>query len=262
MAKKRRAPAPGHRTQPLQPTRPRQRSASTPPTKPVRRGTPTWLLLGGVLVAAVAVIGVGFFLSRGGGGAPPTTTPASARPSFNVGPPTATPLVSPPAEPSSSGATVTIQTRKGTIVIQVFDQSSPVAATNFLNLAQAGYYNGLTFHRLVPGFVIQGGDPKGDGTGGPGYTIPDEPIVGQYGRGIVAMARTGAKNSAGSQFFIVLSDGARDDLERFRTYQIFGRVTQGMDVADAIAAMPNAGSAQGNRALDPVAMDSVTVQRP
>ena len=93
----------------------------------------------------------------------------------------------------------------------------------------------------MPGFVIQGGDPKGDGTGGPGYTIPDETVVGEYGRGIVAMARTSQPDSQGSQFFIVLDDGARDALEQFRTYVIFGNVVSGMDVVDEIAAMPNCG---------------------
>ena len=158
--------------------------------------------------------------------------------------------------------TVTITTKLGKIVMQVYDQSAPVAATNFLNLAQAGFYNGLTFHRLVPDFVIQGGDPAGNGSGGPGYTIQDEPVVGQYARGIVAMARTSQPNSQGSQFFIVLDDSARPALDSSSTYVIFGKVTQGMDVVDQIAAMPNSGSASGNAALNPVAMTTVTVTRP
>jgi cyclophilin family peptidyl-prolyl cis-trans isomerase len=177
-------------------------------------------------------------------------------------PPDATPLANPPAEPSGSGVTATIDTRQGKIVIEMFDQTAPVAATNFLNLAEAHFYDGTVFHRLVPGFVIQGGDPEGTGRGGPGYTIPDEPIVGQYARGIVAMARSQLPNSQGSQFFIVLADAARGSLDQARTYTIFGRVTAGMDVVDAIAAMPNAGQTAGNKALDPVAMSSVTVQRP
>jgi peptidyl-prolyl cis-trans isomerase B (cyclophilin B) len=194
------------------------------------------------------------------GGTASTSPTKPARPS--VGPPDATPLANPPAEPASSGVTATIETNLGNIVIEVYDQSSPVAATNFLNLASAGFYDGLTFHRLVPGFVIQGGDPNGDGTGGPGYTIQDEPVVGQYGRGTVAMARTSQPNSAGSQFFIVLSDDARDALEQYRTYAIFGHVTLGLDVVDKIAAMPNKGDAQGNAAVDPVVMEHVTVQKP
>ncbi len=137
-----------------------------------------------------------------------------------------------------------------------------MATQNFINLAEARYYDGVVFHRLVPGFVIQGGDPTGTGRGGPGYTIQDEPVVGTYARGVVAMARTAEPDSQGSQFFIVLDDAAEEALESFRTYVIFGEVTQGMDVADAIAATPNAGQQGGNQALEPVAMDSVTISRP
>jgi cyclophilin family peptidyl-prolyl cis-trans isomerase len=111
-----------------------------------------------------------------------------------------------------------------------------VASENILNLAESGYYDGVGFHRAVPGFVLQGGDPEGTGAGGPGYTIEDEEVVGQYGRGVVAMARTQAPNSQGSQFFIILDDDAEAALEAFRTYTIFGRVVEGMDVVDAIVA--------------------------
>jgi cyclophilin family peptidyl-prolyl cis-trans isomerase len=165
-------------------------------------------------------------------------------------------MANPPAEPASSGVTATISTSLGKIVIQVYDQSAPVAATNFLNLARAGFYNGLTFHRLVPGFVIQGGDPAGNGSGGPGYTIQDEPVVGDYTRGVVAMARSAAPNSQGSQFFIVLDDSVKQRLGK--TYTIFGKVTQGMDVVDKIAAMPNSAEV----AINPVHMDSVVVTPP
>ncbi len=240
--------------------------ASRPRTRPApragaggRRGQRNQPLIWLGVVGVVAVLVVGALavtvLRPGGSGSPAHTLSAS------VGPPNATPLASPPAEPASSGVTATITTKLGTIVIQVYDQSAPVAATNFLNLAQAGFYNGVTFHRLVPGFVIQGGDPLGTGLGGPGYSIQDEPVVGTYGRGIVAMARTGAPNSAGSQFFIVLDDAARPALDKYRTYVIFGKVTSGMDVVDAIAAMPNSGT-PNNTANNPVAMDSVTVTRP
>jgi cyclophilin family peptidyl-prolyl cis-trans isomerase len=127
-----------------------------------------------------------------------------------------------------------------------------------VNLVKAGFYDGLTFHRLVPGFVIQGGDPSGDGSGGPGYTIPDEPVVGRYGRGIVAMARTKLPNTQGSQFFIVLDDSAEADLASANTYAIFGRVLEGMDVVDAIAAMP---TQNGDEAVTPVKILSATVEQ-
>jgi cyclophilin family peptidyl-prolyl cis-trans isomerase len=106
----------------------------------------------------------------------------------------------------------------------------------------------------VPGFVIQGGDPTGTGTGGPGYTIKDEPVTTPYSRGTVAMARTPAPDSVGSQFFIVLDDGARAALESANTYQIIGAVTAGMETADAIAA-----AADAELPSDPVAMTDVSV---
>jgi cyclophilin family peptidyl-prolyl cis-trans isomerase len=138
-----------------------------------------------------------------------------------------------------------------------------VAAENFVNLAEYGYYDGVIFHRIVPGFVIQGGDPTGTGTGHPGYRIPDEPVVGKYGRGIVAMARSSQPNSQGSQFFIVVDDGAERALESARTYAIFGRVTSGMDVVDKIVTAPNDGAVgDGGRPVTPTKMTSVTIKKP
>jgi cyclophilin family peptidyl-prolyl cis-trans isomerase len=162
----------------------------------------------------------------------------------------------------SDGTSATIATELGDIEIELFTSSAPVAATNFITLAEAGFYDCVVFHRLVPGFVIQGGDPDGTGAGGPGYGIQDEPVVGEYGRGIVAMARTPRPNSQGSQFFIVLDDEAELALEQARTYVIFGRVTSGMDVVDRIAAMPNSGEQTGNQAVEPIPMTAVTIQRP
>jgi cyclophilin family peptidyl-prolyl cis-trans isomerase len=157
---------------------------------------------------------------------------------------------------------VKITTAKGSIEISVDGALSPIAAGNFVALASCGFYNGVVFHRLVPGFVIQGGDPTGTGTGGPGYEIQDEPVTAEYHRGVVAMARTQAPNSQGSQFFIVLSDAAARSLVIANSYAIFGEVTSGMETVDAIAAMPNSGEASGNAAIQPVAMDSVTVSQP
>jgi cyclophilin family peptidyl-prolyl cis-trans isomerase len=194
-------------------------------------------------------------------GGPPGRGQAGGATPRRSGPPAATPMTVPLKAATGDGTTATIHTAKGDIVIELFTESSPVSAENFINLAEAGFYTGVVFHRLVPGFVIQGGDPDGTGTGGPGYTIQDEPVVGTYGRGTVAMARTREPNSQGSQFFIVLADEAGDVLESYRTYDIFGQVSAGMDVVDAIAAMPNTGPDE-NRALDPVAMESVTIVRP
>jgi peptidyl-prolyl cis-trans isomerase B (cyclophilin B) len=238
-----------------------------PRRQPPPKRTNTPLVVGGA-VAAVAVLAVlavvlGWIPGVGpGAGASPTPSqrPIASRGSGPFEPPTATPLASPPAQPASTGTTVTIGTQYGDIVIQLFDQTSPVAAQNFANLAEAGFYNGLGFHRIVPGFVIQGGDPEGTGGGGPGYTIEDERVVGDYVRGIVAMARTSAPNSEGSQFFICLDD-LTQRLPKSGGYAIFGTVISGMDAVDAIAAVPLGGTS-GESPLTPVVMTEVTVQRP
>jgi cyclophilin family peptidyl-prolyl cis-trans isomerase len=172
----------------------------------------------------------------------------------------------PTSQPEALGAgetrTVSIETDKGTITLSLKADLSPIAVGNFVALAECGYYDGVVFHRLVPGFVIQGGDPTGTGTGGPGYTITDEPVTTAYHRGTVAMARTPQPNSVGSQFFIVVDDAAKSALASANTYQIIGEVTAGMDVVDTIVAMPNSGQSSGNQALDPVPMTKVTVANP
>lgn len=123
---------------------------------------------------------------------------------------------------------VIIQTAKGQIVIRVFEDV-PQAASNFLLLAGNGFYDSLKFHRVEPNFVIQGGDPNGDGTGGPGFTFADEPVTRDYVKGIVAMANAGP-NTNGSQFFIMLADHP----ELPKKYTIFGAVISGMDVVEKI----------------------------
>lgn len=124
---------------------------------------------------------------------------------------------------------VRIQTDKGDIVFELFADTAPMAISNLVYLTTGGYYNGLTFHRRVEGFVIQGGDPVGDGTGGPGYRFEDELDDDYtYVRGIVAMANAGPDTN-GSQFFIML-----EDYPLPKAYTIFGRVTEGMDVVDQI----------------------------
>jgi len=149
-------------------------------------------------------------------------------------------------------ARATIHTAKGDIKLDVFSDGAPKAATNFLDLARKGFYDGVIFHRVVPGFVIQGGDPTGTGRGGPGYQFDDEPFPGDYQRGAVAMANAGP-NTNGSQFFICLADLAG---RLPRNYTIFGLVTKGMDVVDAIAAEP---TGPADRPLAPVAMSGVTL---
>ena len=153
---------------------------------------------------------------------------------------------------------MTIQTDKGAIAIEVRADLSPIATGNFVALAGCGYYDGVVFHRIVPGFVIQGGDPTGTGAGGPGYEIRDEPVTTQYSRGTVAMARTAAPTSVGSQFFIVVDDAARAALAQANTYQIIGNVTSGMEAVDAIVAAAGGVELPTN----PIVMTKVTVRHP
>ena len=122
---------------------------------------------------------------------------------------------------------VRISTAKGDIVFELFGDA-PIASSNFIYLTEGKFYDGLTFHRREEGFVIQGGDPKGNGTGDPGYKFPDEQVSHDYTRGIVAMANSGP-NTNGSQFFIMLADNPLP-----KQYTIFGNVTSGMEVVDQI----------------------------
>lgn len=121
-----------------------------------------------------------------------------------------------------------IQTAKGIIQIQIYPDT-PITSSNFMILAASGFYNGLKFHRVEPGFVIQGGDPNGDGSSGPGYQFNDEPITREYKKGTVAMANAGP-NTNGSQFFILLDDHP----ELPKKYTIFGQLISGMDIMEKI----------------------------
>lgn len=129
----------------------------------------------------------------------------------------------------------------GTIKIELYPKYAPNTVANFVNLIESGFYDNNNFHRLMPGFVLQGGDPDGIGTGGPGYTIKGEFSLNNYSKntlshtkGVISMARSTSYNSAGSQFFIVLDDSAKDDLDK--RYAGFGKVIEGMNIIDRIAA--------------------------
>jgi cyclophilin family peptidyl-prolyl cis-trans isomerase len=201
---------------------------------------------------ALLMLGASLLLAAcSAAGASPVATIGSAPESK------ACPTSQPAALAAGESRTVTIETGKGAIAIRVEADLSPIAAGNFVALAGCGYYDGVVFHRVVPGFVIQGGDPTGTGTGGPGYTIQDELVTATYSRGTVAMARTSQPNSVGSQFFIVLDDAARAALASANTYQIIGTVSSGMDAVDAIAA-----AADAENPSNPVVMTKVTVDNP
>lgn len=125
-----------------------------------------------------------------------------------------------------------IETPRGTIRIRLYPEEAPKTVANFIKLANKGYYDGLRFHRVEPGFVIQGGDPNGDGTGGPGYTIPDEKNKKlKHVLGAVAMAKSTAPNSAGSQFYIIIRKDAKELDGR---YTVFGQVIEGQSAANSM----------------------------
>jgi peptidyl-prolyl cis-trans isomerase B (cyclophilin B) len=149
-----------------------------------------------------------------------TTTSASGRPALDPG----------------KTYTVTLKTNQGTFAFDLDVKNSPNTTASFAALVRKGFFDGFTFHRIVPGFVIQGGDPKGDGTGGPGYTTVDPPPSdAKYTKGVVAMAKTAAEppGTAGSQFFVVT--GA--DVGLPPHYALLGNVSSGMDVVDKIGTL-------------------------
>ncbi len=136
---------------------------------------------------------------------------------------------------------VTIQMADGgQIELELFPETAPNTVSNFIHLVQQGFYNGTIFHRVIPGFMIQGGDPDGTGMGGPGYSIMGEfsgngfPNRLQHSRGVISMARAQHPNSAGSQFFLMVADAPHLDGQ----YAAFGRVTAGLEVCDQIVAVP------------------------
>ncbi|HOD01624.1 MAG TPA: peptidylprolyl isomerase [bacterium] len=151
---------------------------------------------------------------------------------------------------------VILKTTEGDITIKVNPLDAIMASTNFVYLSKIGFYDNTIFHRVIKDFMIQGGDPLGNGTGGPGYTFNDEPIEGEYVRGTVAMANSGP-NTNGSQFFIIVKDSP--DLPK--NYTIFGKVIDGMDVVDKIAAgeVTDNGAGEISKPVSPVSITGTEV---
>ncbi len=152
----------------------------------------------------------------------------------------------------------TIDTSMGTFQVKLDHTAAPKTVENFVKLANENFYNGLKFHRVIPNFVIQGGDPKGDGTGGPGYTVPAE-IKLKHTKGAIAMARTGddvnpTRASSGSQFYVALQDLPQLDGQ----YTVFGYVTSGMDVVEKIGAVPT--DPTNDMPLKDVIINKITIQ--
>ena len=214
-----------------------------------------FLLIGGV-IGAVALIGsVMYFISG-------ASTARQERVEKHSSAPAAQSQNTPaqnrnaPA-PKNAGQIITLATSMGEIQFRVYDTDAPKTAENFITLAKKGFYDNLTFHRVIKGFMIQGGDPKGDGTGGPGYTFADElnsaaaSYQEGYKKGVVAMANAGP-NTNGSQFFIMLADTALP-----HSYTIFGKVIKGQDVVDAIGSVKTDGR---DRPIQPVVIRAVKVE--
>ena len=150
---------------------------------------------------------------------------------------------------------IILHTSAGDITLALDSQNTPITTNNFLTLAQKGFYDKTIFHRVISGFMVQGGDPKGDGTGGPGYQFNDEPITGEYKRGTVAMANSGP-NTNGSQFFIMHADYPLP-----KNYVIFGKLKSGLDTLDKIANSPVESSMFGENSIpvEPTVVKSVEV---
>jgi cyclophilin family peptidyl-prolyl cis-trans isomerase len=185
-------------------------------------------LLATLAILAVAMIAVSVYLGRNAGGSPgaaptPTPSPSVSGKSYSAPPPMTI--------NTAHKYLVTMQTNKGTITLSLDPKLAPKTVNNFVFLARDHFYDGLKFHRVEPGFVIQGGDPQGTGRGGPGYQFADEPVQGEYTAGAVAMANSGP-NTNGSQFFICTVD---DRTKLAKSYNLFGYVTNGMDVVLKIA---------------------------
>lgn len=168
-------------------------------------------------------------------------------PSASVQPVTTSASPAATAIPQELWERVQLETNMGTIIIAL-DPDMPVTAGNFRSLVEKGYYDGVIFHRVMDGFMIQGGDPTGTGRGGPGYTIPDEFLsTNRNDRGTISMANSGA-NTGGSQFFINLVNNNNLD----RKHPVFGKVVEGMEVVDAISKVETTGKAGNYRPLENV----------
>ena len=196
----------------------------------------------------------------------PTATPAQTADPNATGTPDASATANPKQFQAADQVvdpakqyTATIKTSKGDIVIKLYADQSPKTVNSFVFLAQKGYFDNTTFHRVVKGFVVQGGDPTGTGSGGPGYSTADEPNQLQNKRGTLSMAKTSGAAEFGSQFFINLKDNPSLDFNNpsANKFYPFGEVVSGMDVVDAIGNSPTGAGDKPNPAIT---VTSVTIE--
>ncbi len=158
-----------------------------------------------------------------------------------------------------TGVTVVLDTTAGAMTVEFFPDKAPGHVENFVKLAEKGFYDGTVFHRVISGFMIQGGDPTGTGTGGPGWQIKAEFNDTPHVKGVLSMARSGDPNSAGSQFFVCHGDARFLD----RQYTAFGRLAAGMETLDKIATAPVVSSrGESSKPVSPVKITKATVVRP
>ncbi|MBI1337470.1 MAG: peptidylprolyl isomerase [Phycisphaera sp.] len=153
---------------------------------------------------------------------------------------------------------VTLETSEGTVTVELWPDVAPGHTENFLKLSRQGFYDGLTFHRILPGFVIQGGCPRGDGTGGPGWNVKAEFNPRKHDKGVLSMARSADPDSAGSQFFICLGREHCQHLDN--QYTAFGKVVSGIEAVDKIAATPLKDRRAGTPAKPPKIVSAKVVE--
>ena len=200
-----------------------------------------WIILAVFAVIAVGVV-VAVLIGQGGDSDEGTTTSSKG-----------------PEQVLEQGeaATAVVKTSEGTFEIELDTERAPKTTNSFAYLAEEGFYDDLTFHRVAPGFVIQGGDPKGDGTGGPGYSVDEKPPANlSYTRGVVAMAKSGAEppGRSGSQFFVVTAADAGLPPE----YALVGKVSEGMDVVERIGKL----GTPSEKPKQPVIIEHAVIERP
>ncbi len=226
----------------------------------------------GVIGVSILIVGlIGFWVESK---QVPTETPLLANNDTLPAPLVAEELeINHPDITNSMNSIATVETNKGIIKLELFEDQMPITTGNFIKLANEGFYNNTKFHRVIDGFMIQGGDPntktanvQSYGTGGPGYTIQDEFVAGELltnTRGTIAMANTGQPNSGGSQFFINTIDNTQLDFDKppfTSRHPVFGRVIEGMDIVDAISGVEV--NPQSNLPLEAITISGVTITKP
>jgi len=209
----------------------------------------TYILLG---ILALIAIGGAVYVMRPVSVPPVTLQPSSTVLPTNITTPMPTPSAQSSITPLQKTVQATLKTSLGTIELELNGQVAPLAVGNFVQLAKSGFYNGVTFHRVIKGFMIQGGDPTGTGSGGPGYTFKTELNDQKFVKGALGVARTNQLDTNGSQFFIMTAD----NFSLNGQYTQFGKVLSGQDVVDTIA---NVQTDQNDKPVQPVTIESVTI---